>query len=151
MTYSLLYSCLPWEYTYTNEHISYSAYALMTRMQTDIDYNGKIFCNKEVFNLRFSLATHSNQFLTGFSQRGFYKISQVTRNAYSANLNFFLETIVKIVLEVQQDVEQQYYGVLMTVKCLQIFRIQKLHFRSQVLNIKHTQLYPGFKTQNSKR
>ena len=62
----------------------------MTMDHTDIDYIEKICCSflvfvilgadshffvqtKEFFNLRFSLAMHSNQFSTGFLQRGFVK------------------------------------------------------------------------------
>ena len=106
----------------------------------------------DFFNLRFSLATYSNQvFLTGFSQRGFAK--------YLPNyLTFFcLQTVIKIVLEVRQGVQP--HAILRYIKILTTFQVCSSDFSNTKIaflltntpDIKHTQLYPVFKTQNSKR
>ena len=65
---------------------------------------------------------------------------------------FFTTQLLKVFLEVQQGAEQQYDDVLMTCQvCSSNFPIQKLHFCSQILDIKRNRLYPVFETQNSKR
>ena len=83
----------------------------MTMMHTDTDYNKKIRCSflvfvilgadsqifveiKEFFYPRFSLATPSNQFLTGFSQRGFVKyLLNYSTSGHKLNLFAFKQLL----------------------------------------------------------
>ena len=98
--------------------------------------------NMGVFNL------NSNQFLTGFSQRGFVQyISAKLSHIWTQIEPSFLETVVKIVLEVQQGVEQQYYDVLMTCQvCSSDFSNAKITF-----SLTNTQTYPTLSSiQNTK-
>ena len=113
----------------------------MTMMHTYIDYNGKICCSFVIFvilgadsqifffNLRFSVATHSNQLFNGFSQRGFAKyLPNYPTSGHK--LNFFcLQTVTKIVLEVLQGVQPQYCDLFLNTK---IRHIAFIRFHSHV-------------------
>ena len=98
----------------------------MTMTHSDIDYNGKImlklssFCNFwcrqpdfpiDLRVFQFSLATHSNRLLTGFFAASFCKISVKLFHIWTQIELFCLETVIKIVLEVQQDVQPHYWDV----------------------------------------